>query len=288
MKPYVFSEYGQTRITIHEINGMLELDAPIKLNCFHLIILKTGSITADINFQLFNMVANSSLHLSAGDTIRQLTTSNDLTGFHIIFSQEFQNEMRTIRKSPINLQLKKEFPYQQFTEEEYGYLELAIKKIIRYISKPSHCYRSLVIKNEVLNLLLDISDKRREEHSLPQNGIQDRHEQLRARFINLINGYCNEHHNVSWYADALGISPDYLSKIIREHDGSSALAWINKSIIDSAKQMLRQNHLSIKEISSMLHFPDQSSFGRFFKANTGHSPKDYRKGTTDAISVSIA
>ena len=283
MKSHVFTEYNQARITIHEINGTLELDVPIKLNCFHLIMLKTGKITTDVNFHLFDMADNSTLHLSAGDTIRQLKTSSDLTGYHIIFSQEFQNEMRTIRKSPVNLQLKKEFPYQEFTEEEYGYLELSVRKILRYISKTDHCYRSLVIKNEVLNLILDISDKRREQHSLPENAAQDRHEQIRNRFINLINGYSSEHHNVSWYAEALKISSDYLSKIIREHDGSSALAWINKSIIDSAKQMLRQNHLSIKEISSMLNFPDQSSFGRFFKANTGHSPKDYRKGTTDVV-----
>lgn len=283
MISYAFTEYNQTRITIHEINGTLELDVPIKLNCFHLIMLKTGWLTTDVNFHLFSMADNSTLHISAGDTIRMLKTSSDLSGYHIIFSQEFQNEMRTIRKSPINLQLKKEFPYQQFTEEEFGYLELSVRKILRYMSKTEHCYRSMVIKNEVLNLLLDISDKRREQHSLPENATLDRHEQIRNRFTNLIDGYSSEHHNVSWYAEALKISPDYLSKIIREHDGSSALAWINKSIIDSAKQMLRQNHLSIKEISSMLNFPDQSSFGRFFKANTGHSPKEYRKGTTDAI-----
>jgi AraC-like DNA-binding protein len=40
--------------------------------------------------------------------------------------------------------------------------------------------------------------------------------------------------------------------------------------------MMRQQNLSIKEISDRLHFPDQSSFGRFFKSNTGQSPKEYR------------
>lgn len=281
MASYIFTEYDQARITIHRINGSLELNAPLKLHCFHLLILESGSISADINFHLFDMVPYSTLHLSAGDTIRKLATSNDLKGYHMIFSAEFQNEMRTIRKSPINLQLKKEFPYQKFTEEEYEYLDMSVRKIIRYIAHTNHFYRSMVIKNEVLNLMLDISDKRRELHDLPKQIKTDHHEQLRNRFINLINGYSAEHHNVGWYAEALRISPDYLSKIIREYDGSSALAWINKGIINSAKQMLRHHDLSIKEISSILHFPDQSSFGRFFKANTGCSPKDYRKGEDD-------
>lgn len=277
MASYTFTEYDQTRITIHKINGTLELDSHLKLHCFHLIMLESGNITANINFHTFEMVPHSTLHLSAGDTVKNLTTSSDLKGFHIVFSQEFQNEMRTIRKSPINIQLKKEFPYQEFSEEEYEYLEMSIKKIIRYITKTTHKYRSMVIKNEVLNLLLDISDKRRELHSLPKQTKTDNHEQLRSHFINLINGYSAEHHNVGWYAENLRISPDYLSKIIREYDGTSALAWINKSITESAKQMLKRHDLSIKEISNMLHFPDQSSFGRFFKANTGSSPKDYRK-----------
>ena len=74
------------------------------------------------------------------------------------------------------------------------------------------------------------------------------------------------------------ISPDYLSKIIREYDGTSARAWINASIIEKAKFLMRQSDLTLKDISDKLNFPDQSSFGRFFKNNTGQSPKDYRKG----------
>ena len=41
---------------------------------------------------------------------------------------------------------------------------------------------------------------------------------------------------------------------------------------------MRQSNLTLKDISDKLNFPDQSSFGRFFKNNTGQSPKDYRKG----------
>jgi AraC-like DNA-binding protein len=80
------------------------------------------------------------------------------------------------------------------------------------------------------------------------------------------------------------ISPDYLSKIIREFDGTSARTWINDSIIEKAKFLMLQSNLTLKEISDKLNFPDQSSFGRFFKNNTGQSPKEYRKTLTGADS----
>jgi AraC-like DNA-binding protein len=44
---------------------------------------------------------------------------------------------------------------------------------------------------------------------------------------------------------------------------------------------MMQSNLTLKEISDKLNFPDQSSFGRFFKSNTGQSPKEYRKRLTD-------
>ena len=97
------------------------------------------------------------------------------------------------------------------------------------------------------------------------------------RFKNLVEGHCDQQHNVRWYANAMFISPDYLSKIIREYDGTSARAWINASIIEKAKFLMMQSDMTLKEISDKLNFPDQSSFGRFFKNNTGQSPKKYRR-----------
>jgi AraC-like DNA-binding protein len=105
--------------------------------------------------------------------------------------------------------------------------------------------------------------------------------QGRERFKNLVAGNSDRQHSVSWYANAMFISPDYLSKIIREYDGTSARAWINASIIEKANFLMMQSNLTLKEISDKLNFPDQSSFGRFFKSNTGMTLSDYRRGWAD-------
>lgn len=279
MKSFIFNEFDNERIKIFEINGSIDLEAPLKAHNFHLIVLSSGKMKVDINFRIFDMNSRSSLHISSGDSIRQISTSKDIRGFHIVFSPEFQTEMRTTRKSPISIQLKKEFPYQEFNDDEYELIYSSILRLIRYFQNDTHHYQALVIKNEVHNMLLNISDKRRKEHShMSMNA--NHHEMILERFKNLLNGNCDKQHSVNWYAKALFISPDYLSKIVRECDGTSARAWINRSIIEKTSFLMMQSDLSLKEISDRMNFPDQSSFGRFFKSNTGQSPKEYRKGLT--------
>lgn len=283
MGTYSFTEYGQERIKIYEIKGKIDLESCIRAHNYHLIMLTEGELDVDINFRIFKMNPHSSLHISSGEIIRKIEASEDIRGIHLTFSPEFQTEIRTTRKSPISLQLKKEYPYQEFTADEYDFLVSSVSRIIRYIGDRAHRYQSIVIKNEVHNLLLDISDKRRKVYGYTIDNANHK-EMIRERFLNLVEGHCSEQHSVNWYADALRISPDYLSKIIREHDGTSARHWINRSIIEKARFLMQQSDLTLKEISDKLHFPDQSSFGRFFKSNTGQSPRTYRKGLTGNIS----
>lgn len=279
MTRHIFNEFGQDRIILFDIDQEYELRDSVRLHNFHLIMITDGELTVDVNHRVFQMKPMSSLHFSAGDIIRSISSASGTKGHHIIFSPEFQNEIRTTRKSPISIQLKKEFPYQEFTSDEYRFLDESISRLTRYIDDTSHHYQSIVIKNEVHSLLLNISDKRRKMHGEMMVNA-DHHEVIRERFKNLLEGHSEEHHSVNWYADALSISPDYLSKIIREYDGTSARVWISRSIIDKAAFMMKQSDISLKEISDRLHFPDQSSFGRFFKNNTGRSPKEFRKGLT--------
>ena len=286
MWKFIYREFEQDRISIYEIKDRIELKGSVKVHNYHLIMLTSGEMTIDINHRVFRMKPSSTLHISAGEIISMIGTSREINGYHIVFSPEFQTEMRTTRRSPISLQLKKEFPYQEFTEKEYEFLLTAVKRLIIYIEATSHHYQPIVVKNEVHNLLLNISSKRRQVHGYAI-GNANHHEMIRERFRSLVEGHSIEQHSVSWYADALKISPDYLSKIIREYDGTSARVWINRDLVSKAEYIMQQSDLSLKEISDRLNFPDQSSFGRFYKSNTGQSPKEFRRKLTGKISEQV-
>ncbi len=80
-----------------------------------------------------------------------------------------------------------------------------------------------------------------------------------------------------FYADKLCVTSDYLSKVVREYDGQSAAKWIINAVITEAKILLREPDKTINQIAIELNFPDQSTFGKFFKRNTGLSPLSTRK-----------
>lgn len=96
-------------------------------------------------------------------------------------------------------------------------------------------------------------------------------------FLNLVHRYHREQRSVAFYADKLFISPKYLSLIVKEQTGRSAARIIDSFVVLEAKSMLRFSGKNIQEVAYELNFPNQSSFGKFFKNLTGMSPSDYQK-----------
>ena len=95
-------------------------------------------------------------------------------------------------------------------------------------------------------------------------------------FYNLILQYYKDSREVGFYAKKLCLTPKYLSVIIKEFTGNSALGWINDYVILEAKSLLKSTNMTIQQISDELNFPSQSFFGKYFKRLVGVSPKVYR------------
>jgi AraC-like DNA-binding protein len=84
-------------------------------------------------------------------------------------------------------------------------------------------------------------------------------------------------HRLAFYASHLHLTPKSLSAAIKKETGRSAGKWIDDTIILEAKVLLQNKTLTVSQISGMLNFSDQSVFGKFFRANAGISPIEYRK-----------
>ncbi len=82
---------------------------------------------------------------------------------------------------------------------------------------------------------------------------------------------------VASYAKEQNLSPAYLSEVVKEISGQPAKFWIEHLIFTAAVRYLRNPNFPIREIAWFLHFPDQSSFGKYFKNISGHSPASFRK-----------
>lgn len=82
---------------------------------------------------------------------------------------------------------------------------------------------------------------------------------------------------VFYMAEQLHLSPRYLSDLLRQETGKTALELIHLALISEAKNSLRLGNQTVSEIAYELGFENSSYFARLFKKQTGMTPVEYRK-----------
>lgn len=107
--------------------------------------------------------------------------------------------------------------------------------------------------------------------------VSRRLEEQYITFLKLLPVNFAQHHDIPFYADAIGITPIYLSRIVRKLSGRTVVDHINDLLMREAKMLLRFTGTSITQIADRLHFADTASFSRFFSRMAGISPRQYRE-----------
>ena len=82
---------------------------------------------------------------------------------------------------------------------------------------------------------------------------------------------------IATYAEAAGISENYLSRLVKKSTGRSVGAWIDIVRIQRAKHLLATSALSVIDVAAAVGIEDQSYFSRLFKKETGMTPSSFRK-----------
>ncbi len=100
---------------------------------------------------------------------------------------------------------------------------------------------------------------------------------LLDKFFNLCDKYHTTHRNIEFYADKLSISSRYLYKLCKERLQMTPKESIDYLIMGTAKRLLLTTDLTNQQIADKLNFPDQSTFGQYFKRNVGMPPSEFRK-----------
>ena len=82
---------------------------------------------------------------------------------------------------------------------------------------------------------------------------------------------------ITSYASEIGISENYLSRLVKKYTGRSVGAWIDIVRIQQAKRLLWETRQPIIDIAAAVGIEDQSYFSRLFKKETGLTPSGFRK-----------
>lgn len=135
-------------------------------------------------------------------------------------------------------------------------------------------YRELLI-NAVQAAILDFFDF----HSVINKGaaVSTQNASIMSRFLRMLeNGDYRHNREVTYYADALCVTPKYLSEISKKVSGYPANYWINRYTSLDIARLLRDKSLSFVQISDMFHFSSPAYFSRYVQRTLGMNPTAYR------------
>ena len=101
--------------------------------------------------------------------------------------------------------------------------------------------------------------------------------EITKRYKFALTKHIYEYHNVVEFAAILNISPNYLNKCVKNTLNKTAQDLLKQMLILEAKTLIKHSNLNISEIAVKLCDQTPSNFARFFKSQTGVSPKEYSK-----------
>lgn len=136
-------------------------------------------------------------------------------------------------------------------------------------------YRELLI-NAVQSAILDFFDFHLVINK--ESSVSTQNASLMSRFLDMLEkGDYRVNREVSYYADALCVTPKYLSEISKKVSGYPANYWINRYTSLDISRLLRDKTLTFVQISDMFNFSSPAYFSRYVQRTLGLNPSQYRE-----------
>lgn len=117
----------------------------------------------------------------------------------------------------------------------------------------------------------------RHKHERPDDEGSRRTNELFNAFMELLEHEYLHNRSVSYFAEALHITPKYLNTIVRRKTGHTTKEIVDQYVIMQIKLLLRTRDDSVKQMTYDFHFSDVSFFCRYFKSHTGTTPQEFRR-----------
>ena len=279
-------------LTGGEVNILNAEKESVKLTKTGLFLCKEGEVVLNIDEKEYHLHKNSIIVYFSYSTLHIVSHSSNLRGTLIGANLETIQPMLYNVTNFNALFVIKQLPHQVISDSEYEvlcqYIEL-IKKVMlktqtenginQFSEKPiSEIARkqaellSYALMLEVLQCYACIDT---------DNANFSRKDEVLQKFVSTLYRKYRQEHEVNFYAEQQFLTTRYFSTIVKERSGKSPSQWIATALLVDARNLLKNTNMTIKEISDLLCFPNQSYFGKWFKNLTTLSPLDFRKGKPD-------
>lgn len=248
---------------------------PCNLKALVFVLCMGGVLEGTVNLNKFSIKKNDFVVLSSG-SILQLAGARDNPKLYVmVFSSKFIESINWPNQILDFMYYLKTNPVISLADNDAKALE-AISGVMINSLKEDVEFSTDVVKHMMMAILCHLRESSGFLTKMVEIQGNDRAEIICKKFTNLAIQYYSKERNISFYADKLGITPTYLSIVVKQVTGKTVMSVISSLVINDAKAKLKSTNLSVNEISDSLSFANASFFGKYFKRYVGMGPLAYR------------
>ena len=238
-----------------------------------------GEAVFKVNGSNFHFQRNDVLVVRPDSLISTLSISEDFDLSLIVATHHFFMR-KTFYSKSISLADMMRFinqrPVLHLSESDTSFFQNTRKLILQTILSKNDKFKDEILYSLSSSLMMWVSAQISFQMQTDPV-ILTHNDEMIMKFLNLLKDHYKEEHRLDYYAIHLFVTAKYLSAVCRKVTTHPAGKMIVYAIIAESKRLLLDSHLTVSQIATELGFPNQSSFGKYFKKEIGMTPSEFRQ-----------
>ena len=268
---------GNDLILIDDIQRIPLPNSPRRTNFIMIGLCIEGNAKYSVDIRDYEVKKREVFLVSERHTIDKICLSPDFKALCMIVSISFFHEIiRNVSEMSALFFYSRNHPVMPFNEKQKNVFISYFEVIRSKITEKTNHFQKELIRTLMLAMFYDLSNVIYRTRQCNKKSVS-RSESIFTGFIKLVEENCKTERRVRWYAKQLGISPKYLSEIIKHVSHRTPNEWLDNYVTLEIRVQLKNTTKSIKQIAHEMNFPNQSFMGKYFKEVVGMSPLKYRK-----------
>ena len=248
-----------------------------RIKFFMILIVTQNSYTHFVDFEAYEMTEGSALFVAKNQVHHFTQGLEAAQGYCLVFDHSFLDRRYILPQSQklnrlFNYHI--ETPLLQAWEMQPDSLQGIAWKLHDEYHFPNGFAKSEML-HTLLHVLLLKAERAKESQSI--SGLKTDWLERFNQFKSLLEADYVSTQSSRDYAAKMFISYKFLNEIVKKLSGKTVKAFIDDFVAVEIKRYLISTSLSVKEISYQTGFEEPANMIKFFKKNTGITPRRFRE-----------
>lgn len=250
---------------------------PVQVNMAICFICLSGEMNMEIDLKPYTLTDGYTATILPGSFLQIKHIKQGTKSVFYAISSDFIKHTSNVKFGIELFDKLRKCPVHKHAPSDVEENIMIYNELKKKLNVKDYMFKNIVAQSYIQIILCNTFHHFATETNLEvQQQPQGRKEELFMKFMKAVKEYYTQDRSITFYADKLCISPKYLSSVVHSVSGKYATDWINQCVILEAKNMLKKEGVSIKDVSNYLNFANQSFFAKYFKQHTGYTPKEYK------------